>query len=179
MPSTLLRARVLIWRAGVVCAAAIGAWTLARGLAAQSGNPANPIDQLIAQMTIEEKISMLHGSTDPAPLGQAGYVAGVPRLGIPPLRIAEGPAGIRTSQPATALPAPVSLASTFSPDLARTYGQLIARDGRARRQHVVLAPMVNIVRVPQAGRNFETFGEDPLLTSRMVAGEVEGISGSA
>jgi len=175
MPSTLLRARVLIWRAGVVCAAAIGAWTLARGLAAQSGNPANPIDQLIAQMTIEEKISMLHGSTDPAPLGQAGYVAGVPRLGIPPLRIAEGPAGIRTSQPATALPAPVSLASTFSPDLARTYGQLIARDGRARRQHVVLAPMVNIVRVPQAGRNFETFGEDPLLTSRMVAGEVEGI----
>ena len=116
---------------------------------------------------------------DPIPTsyGQAGYIAGVPRLGIPPLRLADGPAGIRTAQPATALPAPVAMASTFSPDLAKQYGQIIGRDARARYQNVVLAPMVNIVRVPQAGRNFETLGEDPLLASRLVAAEIEGIQG--
>src|SRR4051794_143761 len=53
------------------------------------------VDALIAQMTLDEKIDMLHGATDPASLGQAGYVGGVPRLGIPPLRLADGPAGVR------------------------------------------------------------------------------------
>jgi beta-glucosidase len=148
-----------------------------------SGGPAaqttgDAIDKLIGQMTLDEKISMLHGATDPEPYGQAGYVPGVARLGIMPLRLTDGPAGVRTAQPATALPAPVALASTFSPDLARLYGQIIGRDGRARHQNVILAPMVNIVRVPQGGRNFETLGEDPLLASRMVAAEVDGIQRS-
>jgi len=136
------------------------------------------LDQLIAQMTLDEKIAMLHGATDPDSYGQAGYLPGVPRLGIPPLRLTDGPAGVRTSTPATALPAPVALASTFSPDLAALYGQIIARDGRAHHQDVILAPMVNIVRVPQGGRDFETLGEDPLLASRLVAAEVGGIQQS-
>ncbi len=135
------------------------------------------IDQLISQMTLEEKISMLHGDKDPENLGQAGYVTGVPRLGIPPMRLTDGPAGVRTGKPATALPAPVALASTFSPELARQYGRIIGRDGAALRQDVILAPMVNIVRVPQAGRNFETLGEDPFLASRLVEAEVKGIEG--
>jgi beta-glucosidase len=135
------------------------------------------IDSLVASMTLDEKISMLHGATDPSSYGQAGYLPGVPRLGIPPLRLSDGPAGIRTSQPATALPAPVAVASTFSPDLAKQYGQIIGRDARARHQNVVLAPMVNIVRVPQGGRNFETLGEDPLLAARLVVAEIEGIQG--
>ena len=132
-------------------------------------------DRLLSQMTLPEKIALLHGDRDPESLGQAGYLPGVPRLGIPPLRLSDGPAGVRTGRPATALPAPVALAATFSTDLALRYGQTIGQDGRAFRQDVMLAPMVNIVRVPQGGRNFETLGEDPLLTSRMVTAEIGGI----
>lgn len=136
------------------------------------------VDALMTEMTLEEKIGMLHGRQDPEPaigLGAAGYVAGVPRLDIPPLRLADGPAGIRSDEPATALPAPVALAASFDKALAYEYGQVIGREGRARNQDVLLSPMVNIVRVPQAGRNFETFGEDPLLAAAMVALEVRGI----
>jgi len=132
---------------------------------------------LLREMTLAEKLAFLHGTRDPVDRGQAGYVPGVPRLGVPPLRLADGPAGIRTSLPATALPAPVALAASFAPDLARRFGQVIGREGRARFQDVLLSPMVNIVRVPQAGRNFETLGEDPVLAARMVAEEVRGIEG--
>jgi len=132
-------------------------------------------DALVAQMTLDEKIAMLHGDRDPENVGQAGYLPGVPRLGIPPMRLSDGPAGVRMGHPATALPAPVALAATFSPELARAYGEAIGADGRALRQDVMLAPMVNIVRVPQGGRNFETLGEDPLLASTLVVAEIEGI----
>ena len=132
-------------------------------------------DKLVAQMTLDEKVAMLHGDRDPENVGQAGYLPGVPRLGIPPMRLSDGPAGVRMGHPATALPAPVALAATFSPELARASGEAIGADGRALRQDVMLAPMVNIVRVPQGGRNFETLGEDPLLASQLVAAEIEGI----
>jgi beta-glucosidase len=139
------------------------------------------IDALVQAMTLDEKLSMLHGTSDPEPsvgLRGAGYVAGVPRLGIPPLRMADGPAGVRTNLPATALPAPVALSATFDPGLARLYGQVMGLEGRARNQDVLLAPMVNLIRVPQAGRAFETLGEDPLLIARIVAEEVRGIQGA-
>ena len=142
----------------------------------QAGAPSR-VESLVAAMTLDEKISMLHGATDPAGYGQAGYIPGVPRLNVPPLRLTDGPAGIRSAQPATALPAPVAMASTFSVALAEQYGKVLGHDARARHQNVVLAPMVNIVRVPQAGRNFETLGEDPLLASRLVAAETRGIQG--
>ena len=143
---------------------------------AQAG-ASSKIDGLIAAMTLDEKLNMLYGATDPAGYGEAGYIAGVPRLNIPPLRLTDGPAGIRTAQPATALPAPVALASTFSVALAEQFGKVLGQDARARHQNVVLGPMVNIVRVPQGGRNFETLGEDPLLASRLVAAETRGIQG--
>jgi beta-glucosidase len=166
----------------VTLAASLGLTLSATGSAPQRAQkpqppPPSKVDSLVAAMTLEEKISMIHGWPDPEGLGQAGYIPGVPRLGVPPLRLSDGPAGIRTARPATALPAPVSMASTFSTDLAKQYGQIIGRDARARRQNVVLAPMVNIVRVPQGGRNFETLGEDPLLASRMVAAEIQGMQG--
>ncbi|MFJ5265406.1 beta-glucosidase [Streptomyces sp. NPDC088387] len=135
------------------------------------------VDRLLSLLTLDEKISLLHGATDPAPLGQAGFVPGVERLGIPPLRLADGPAGVRVTKHATALPAPVLLASAFDPELARRYGQVIGREGRALGQDVLLSPMVNLIRTPYAGRNFETFGEDPLLSSDLVAAEIEGIQG--
>jgi beta-glucosidase len=145
--------------------------------AAIRGDQVVDIAALLHAMTLDEKLSLLYGAQDPSGLGQAGYIPGVPRLGIPPLRLSDGPAGVRTSLPATALPAPVALAASFDPTLARRFGQVIGREGRARNQDVLLSPMVNIVRVPQAGRNFETFSEDPLLSARMVAEEVRGIEG--
>nr|WP_244321515.1 glycoside hydrolase family 3 N-terminal domain-containing protein [Streptomyces melanosporofaciens] len=77
------------------------------------------------------------------------------------MRLADGPAGVRVARRATALPAPVLLASAFDPALAREYGRTIGREGRALGQDVLLSPMVNLIRTPYAGRNFETFGEDP------------------
>src|SRR6476660_822751 len=130
------------------------------------------IDRLITQMTLEEKIAMLHGATDPERFGQAGYLPGVPRLGIPPLRLSDGPAGVRTAQPATALPAPVALAASFSRRLAGDYGAVLGRESQARGQDVLFGPMVNLVRVPLAGRNFETLGEDPFLQRALIAPEV-------
>ncbi|MFF4836513.1 beta-glucosidase [Streptomyces sp. NPDC001315] len=135
------------------------------------------VERLIARLTLDEKISLLHGATDPDSLGQAGYIPGVKRLGVPPLRLADGPAGVRVTRHATALPAPVLLAAAFDPDLARRYGQVIGREGRALGQDVLLSPMVNLIRTPYAGRNFETFSEDPLLASDLVAAEIEGIQG--
>ncbi|MGW5617860.1 beta-glucosidase [Streptomyces sp. NPDC003877] len=133
------------------------------------------VEGLLARLTLEEKVSLLHGATDPRPLGQAGYVPGVARLGIPSLRLADGPAGVRVTRHATALPAPVMLAAAFDPELARRYGRVIGREGRALGQDVLLSPMVNLIRTPYAGRNFETFSEDPLLTSHLVAAEIEGV----
>lgn len=154
-----------------------GALTVAAvpSLAHARSGPAPRVEALLARLTLDEKISLLHGATDPRPLGQAGYVPGVERLGIPPLRLADGPAGVRVTRHATALPAPVLLASAFDPGLARRYGRVIGREGRALGQDVLLSPMVNLIRTPYAGRNFETFSEDPLLSAHLVAAETEGI----
>ncbi len=154
--------------------------TVSCGQAPESKSDANvkTVDWLLSQMTLEEKSGMLHGDVDPNPdigLNGAGYVRGVPRLNIPPLRMADGPAGMRTSLPATGLPSPIGLAASFDPELAYQYGEVIGVEGKARNQDVLLSPMVNIIRVPRAGRNFETFGEDPVLASKIVAAEIKGI----
>ncbi|GAA4624588.1 hypothetical protein GCM10023196_025330 [Actinoallomurus vinaceus] len=147
----------------------------AGGTAAATTAPRSHVDGLIAKMTLDEKLSFVHGATDPKDLGEAGYIPGVPRLGIPELRLTDGPAGVRVREHATAMPAPVALASAFDPALALRYGAVIGRDGRALGQDVLLSPMVNTIRVPYGGRNFETFSEDPLVSSRTVAAEVRGI----
>jgi beta-glucosidase len=138
------------------------------------------VNALVHAMTLDEKIGMLTGwpgagAEDPGSVGQAGFVPGVPRLGIPPLRFTDGPAGVRNNLPATALPAPASLAASFGTELANEYGGVLGRDALATGQDVLFGPMVNLVRVPQAGRNFETLGEDPLLQSDLVASEIRGI----
>ncbi|QES53593.1 glycosyl hydrolase [Streptomyces venezuelae] len=143
--------------------------------AAAEAKGAARVDALLERLTLDEKTALLHGAPDPAPLGQAGYVPGVPRLGIPALRLADGPAGVRVARPATALPAPVLLASAFDPALAREYGRVIGREGRALGQDVLLSPMVNLIRTPYAGRNFETFAEDPRLTADLVGEMIRGI----
>jgi beta-glucosidase len=153
---------------------------------------------LVAQMTQAEEVSMIHGqpegancNSDPASgpvlpvispsfqgcAGQAGFNPGVPRLGIPPLRQTDGPAGVRLGHVETALPAPVGLAASFDRGAAADFGRVIGREGRATNQDVLYAPMINQVVVPTAGRNFETLGEDPFLMGELVAEEVRGVQG--
>jgi beta-glucosidase len=179
MSHTFSRRSALRLLGGAIAVAAAATATGPVPLAYAEPRPgAGPrVEGLIGRLTLDEKISLLHGATDPNSLGQAGYVPGVPRLGIPPLRLADGPAGVRVTQHATALPAPVLLASAFDPALARRYGQVIGREGRALGQDVLLSPMVNLIRTPYAGRNFETFSEDPLLAGELVAAEIRGIQG--
>jgi len=98
------------------------------------------VEQLLGAMTLDEKLALLHGTRDPdvsVGLNSAGYIPGVPRLGIPPLRLTDGPAGIRTDATATALPAPIALAASFDPALARRYGETIGMEGVARNQDVL------------------------------------------
>ncbi|MCO1574790.1 glycoside hydrolase family 3 C-terminal domain-containing protein [Crossiella sp. SN42] len=131
---------------------------------------------LVAQMTLDEKLSFVHWTVAFTGPFSVGSLPGVPRLNIPEIRSADGPAGIRlNNQPATAMPAPVALAATFDDELARKYGEVMGRDGRALQQDVVFGPMMNIIRVPQAGRNFETFSEDPLVSARTAAAQIRGI----
>jgi beta-glucosidase len=131
--------------------------------------------ELVARMTRAEKILLLRGARDPEELGGAGFWPGLPRLGIPPLRFADGPPGINVNRDATAMPAPVGLAATFSIDAARSYGVVLGREARALQQDVVLAPHINIVRDPLFRRNHTTFSEDPFLTAELAAAEIGGI----
>ncbi|MBN1528635.1 MAG: glycoside hydrolase family 3 C-terminal domain-containing protein [Thermoleophilaceae bacterium] len=129
---------------------------------------------LLAQMTLDEKIGLMGG--DDNGLGDAskssGAVDGIPRLGVPPLYVNDGPSGIRqgigeTARPATALPSGLALGASFDPQLAARYARVIAAEARRRGHDVVLGPMVNLIRDPRAGRNFESFGEDPQLLGDM------------
>ncbi|MEV0094521.1 glycoside hydrolase family 3 C-terminal domain-containing protein [Streptomyces sp. NPDC050738] len=179
-PMTRRSAFRLLGGAIAVTAAATSGLPLASpAAAAPAAGPraGRRVESLLARLTLDEKLTFLHGATDPQDLGQAGYIPGIPRLAIPPLRLADGPAGVRVTAHATALPAPVLLASAFDPQLARRYGEVIGREGRALGQDVLLSPMVNLIRTPYAGRNFETFSEDPLLASDLVAEEIGGIQG--
>jgi beta-glucosidase len=139
--------------------------------------------QLISQFTVPEKATMIHGGTDTTCatatvgcVGQAGIIPGVSRLGIPPLRLADGPAGIRLSYATTALPAPVGLTAAFDRQLAYDFGQVMGTEGRATNQDVLLSPMVNQVTVATAGRNFESLGgEDAYLAGELVGPEIKGV----
>jgi len=140
---------------------------------------------LVALMTPDEEVGMLHGYGDPPSLtspvpsvnGEAGGIAGVPRLGIPPLRFTDGPAGIRLRHVETAMPAPVGLAATWDPSAAGQYGTTVGDAGRATGEDVWLAPMINAVSFVTGGRNFETLGEDPYLAGQLVVPEVQGVQG--
>ncbi len=135
------------------------------------------VDRLLSEMTFDEKVSMLDGANeDPATFqGQAGYLPGVPRLGIPPMRFADGPPGVLTRVPSTALTATMGLAATFSRKDARLNGIVIGRDARALGIDVALQPFINMDRDLTFERGYNTFGEDPLLTGQIAAAEIQGI----
>jgi beta-glucosidase len=133
------------------------------------------IQTLIGKMTLDEKLSLVHGMPDPDSLGEAGYWPGVPRLGIPPLRFADGPAGVNVNKAATAMPSPIGLAATFDPTAARLYGGVLGHEARTLHQDVLLGPHINIDRDPLFGRNQTTFGEDPYLVGVMAAEFTRGV----
>jgi beta-glucosidase len=142
------------------------------------------LHSLVGQMTVAEEIGMVHGASDTTCstaaigcVGQAGTVVGVPRLGVPPTRLTDGPAGVRLSHVETAMPAPVGLTASFDRNAAQLFGKTVGDEGRATNQDVWLGPMTNAVSFITGGRNFETLGEDPYLAGELLAPEVKGVQG--
>jgi beta-glucosidase len=135
------------------------------------------VDKLLSQMTLEEKLTLIHGTHENPKVyqGQAGYLAGIPRLGIPGLRFADGPPGVLTRHPSQGETATMGVAATFSQKDAEDNGIVIGREARALGIDVALQPFVNIDRDLEFGRGYNTFGEDPFLSSVMGAGEIKGI----
>lgn len=142
------------------------------------------IEQLLSQLTLEEKIDMIHG----AGLFRTGSVD---RLGIPSLHMSDGPMGVRaefadnewrnvgsTDDLVTYLPCNSAVASTWNRELAKKAGQVLGEEARGRGKDVILAPGINIKRSPLCGRNFEYMSEDPYLIEELVAPMVQGIQSS-
>lgn len=133
---------------------------------------------LLRRMTLEEKVDMLHGELNPF---FGFFNEGIPRLGIPALTMADGPAGVRIANPdvngqrATKLPSPLALAATWDKDLGLQYGQVLGDEAFRTGHNVLLGPSLDIARVAQSGRAFEDSGEDPLLTGTFAAAGVRGI----
>ncbi|MEV6751535.1 glycoside hydrolase family 3 N-terminal domain-containing protein [Streptomyces sp. NPDC051214] len=170
----------------VAAAGPLAAATPAVAVAAAAGGtqaPASPgaaaatrrVRGLIARLTLDEKISLVHGATDPRRLGQAGYLPGVKRLGIPELRLSDGPAGVNVTQSATGLPPVATLGSSFNLELARRYGEVMGREGRTLGMDVLLAPQIELSRTPYFSRNKDQSGEDPYLNGLIGAAQVEGV----
>jgi len=151
---------------GVLAAASADAQA---GSAALSDNAAEKrIESILGQMTVEEKIDLIAGV-------DFFYLRGVPRLGVPRLRMVDGPMGVRNDGPATAFGGGIALAATWNTELAERIGVEFGRDARAKGGHFLLAPGVNIYRAPIAARNFEYFGEDPFLASRLAVSFINGV----
>ena len=135
------------------------------------------VDKLLSQMTLEEKTALIRGAReDPATdQGQAGYLTGVPRLGIPPIRMSDGPPGVLTRLPSQAETATMGLAATFSVKDAEDNGAVIGREAKSLGIDVVLEPFINIDRDITFERGYNTYGEDPVLTGAMGAGLIRGV----
>jgi beta-glucosidase len=137
---------------------------------------------VLRRMTMDEKLQLVRGRLKP-PHGRemAGYVPGVPRLGIPPLLEINGGIGVADAYEeapaweATPLPAEIAIAATWNPSLAYEGGAMVGTEARRRGFNVLLGGAVNLTRNPHNGRNFEYAGEDPLLAGTMVGEMVRGI----
>jgi len=128
------------------------------------------VDGLLSQMTLDEKIDVIGGIND-------FYTRPIPRLGIPSLKMSDGPMGVHDYGLTTAYPAGIALAASWDVDLALRFGTAMGQDARARGVHFILGPGMNIYRAPMNGRNFEYFGEDPFLAARMAVSVIRGIQG--
>ena len=126
------------------------------------------VDSLLKQLTLEEKIDLLGGVDNM-------YIRAIPHIGLPSLKMSDGPVGVRNYGPATTVFGGIALAATWDPEMAHRIGAAIGQDARARGVHFMLGPGVNIYRAPMCGRNFEYFGEDPYLAAQTAVGYIEGM----
>ncbi len=133
------------------------------------------IDNLLSQLTLAEKVSLLAGLDN-------WHSVSIPRLGIPLIKMTDGPNGARGGDgnlgPTSAcFPVGVALAATWNPALVQRVGAALATETKSKGSHVLLAPTVNIHRSPLAGRNFECYSEDPYLSGRMATAYIQGLQG--
>src|SRR6266550_5731203 len=156
------------FRSAVVVVLLIGINAFAQVASPTPGDIDRRVDSILSQMTLEEKIDLLGG------VG-GFFIRDIPRLNLPRLKMADGPVGVRNFGPATAFAGGVTLTATWNPALAELVGTELGRDSRAKGVHFLLAPGVNINRAPMNGRNFEYFGEDPFLASRIAVGYINGV----
>ncbi len=160
-------------------------------LQASVQSPEEQAAAALKAMTPEEKTILTYGIM-PLPFGNnppavpadaipgAGYVHGIPRLGIPSLKETDASLGVayvsgQRNDWATALPSGVAMASTWNPELIRTGGAMIGSEARAKGFNVMLAGGINLMRDPRNGRTFEYFSEDPLLSGVLVGNAISGI----
>jgi beta-glucosidase len=190
---TFHRALMTLAVAAAVFSAAASAANEARPWLDPALDPDRRAELAVAQMTREEKQGLVFayfGTDAPwkkfttfpeARAGSAGYVPGIPRLGIPPQWSTDAGLGVATQGGAkkkrerTALPSGLATAATWDPDLAHRAGAMIGAAARASGFNIMLAGSVNLVREPRNGRNFEYAGEDPLLAGVMVGAQIKGI----
>jgi beta-glucosidase len=125
-------------------------------------------ETIVRQMTLEEKIDYISGYND-------FCIRAVPRLGIPEIRMADGPQGIRNNTQSTLFPCGILSASTWNRELIYRLGIGLGEDARARGVHILLGPGVNIYRSPFSGRNYEYFGEDPYLAGEIAVQYIKGV----
>lgn len=125
------------------------------------------VDSLLGKLTLEEKVDLIGGV-------DGFYVRSNDKIGMPRLKMADGPVGVRNYGPSTVFGG-IGLAAAWDPELAKRIGETIGRDARARGVHFMLGPGVNIYRAPRNGRNFEYFGEDPYLSARTAVAYIEGM----
>jgi beta-glucosidase len=148
--------------------------------------PEQRADLLIKAMTLDEKITMMHGAasclevwTPKCPMPIHGYVGYVPpneRLGIPHLTLADGRAGVgNKARDVTLLPAPIAAASSWDTSLLKEFGSVLGQEQWGKGTNVALGPSIDVVRVPEWGRSFESYGEDPYFNGQMAAAEIVGI----
>jgi beta-glucosidase len=152
-------------------------------------SPDQRANSVVKEMTLAEKISLLHGTgmrglSPMSPLavqsnGGAGYVVGVPRLGIPAIQMSDAAYGVRSSgengRYSTALPDDLAGAGSWDLDTAYEYGALIGRELRDQGYNMYLGGGVNLAREPRDGRTFEYMGEDPLLAGKMIGQMIKGL----
>ena len=156
---------------------------------AKPGDAHARAEAIVARMTLDEKIKLLHGLFPPLAAGKtsdelipsAGHIDGIPRLGVPVVRESDASLGVanqveqRKGDVATALPSSLATAATFDPTIARAGGAMIGSEARAKRFNVLLAGGVNLTRDPWGGRNFEYLGEDPLLAGILAGEHIAGV----
>jgi beta-glucosidase len=126
------------------------------------------VQALMSKLSLEQKLDILAGTKDM-------YIEAATSIGMPRIKLSDGPTGVRVWGPATAYPAGIALAATWDPGLVQEVGKALGTDARARGVHILLAPGMNIYRAPMGGRNFEYFGEDPLLASRIAVSYIRGV----